>query len=125
MTLRIPTYLVSGNTSDEREAAIVSAIQRTFALNPSAINAVLIEGLPSQTVRLTSAQNTQVVRIAPACLCCDGNLIFRVHLNRLIQKKPAQLFISTATQSHLQQIRTFLSSDGYENKLKLMPTIAL
>jgi hypothetical protein len=61
----------------------------------------------------------RIARIAPGCPCCTGNLTMRVTLNRLLRHSPAQLYISLASASHLDQVRAFLSMQSYRPLLQL------
>lgn len=111
------TTLVTGATAAMREAAIAAAIS-----SPTD-TAIILEGLPSGTSPLdelaTDATGFQLVRIAPGCLCCTGNLTMRVTLNRMLRKKPSRLYIGLASAVHLPQIIAFLSDKPYEELLTL------
>lgn len=83
-------------------------------------HAVLLEGLPDgqgQLEALLAPQ--QLIRIAPGCLCCSGNLVMRVCINRLLRLKPARLFIALATTSHHPQLRAILQQAPYDQWLTL------
>ena len=56
-------------------------------------------------------------------MCCTGNLTLRVHLNRLLRHPPQVLYISLATDEHIEQLRTFLTAPPYANLLSLQPNI--
>lgn len=89
-----------------------------FSLPPA--HAVLLEGLPDgqgQLEALLAPQ--QLIRIAPGCLCCSGNLVMRVSINRLLRLKPARLFIALATTSHHPQLRSILQQAPYDQWLTL------
>jgi hypothetical protein len=66
-----------------------------------------------------------VLRIAPGCLCCTGNLVLRVTLNRLLRHPPAQLYISLANAEHVDLLRAMLSGAPYGDLLALEPDIAM
>nr|WP_229262649.1 GTPase [Duganella radicis] len=66
----------------------------------------------------------QVIRIAPGCLHCSGNLILRVTLNRVLRRPPAWLYISLASAEHLEQLRSWLSEAPYGALLDLQDDIA-
>jgi G3E family GTPase len=91
------------------------------ALRDPQVTAILLEGLPDGHTRLLdeAAPGLTVVRIAPGCICCSGNLPMRVHLNRLLRQKPQRLFLSIASTDHLAEIRRFLSAPPYEQMLVL------
>lgn len=112
------TTLVVGGRASDREAAIAAA------LNPQLDSAVILEGLSdghSVLADLTEsgASSANIIRIAPGCLCCAGNMILRVTLNRLLRHPPAQLFISLANAEHVGQLRAWLSEPPYQQLLAL------
>nr|WP_257620576.1 GTPase [Janthinobacterium sp. NKUCC08_JDC] len=114
--------LVSGGRAAEREAAIAQALQ------PGHATAVILEGLAdgnailadlAEEISPSSSFPLQLLRIAPGCLCCSGNLVLRVTLNRLLRHPPARLFISLADASHIEQLRTWLTASPYDVLLAL------
>ena len=118
MTTRLT--LVTGKTAASREAAIAEGF------NPRVSSAFILEGLSSGSGKLETlaeAADFPLVRVAPACLCCTGNLTLRVHLNRLLRHPPETLFISIANDEHIEQLRSFLTSPPYANLLSLEPSI--
>jgi len=120
----IPTTLVTGPGADAREAAIARAV----ALEASGIDtfhpAVILEGLPSGAAPLDAlADSLQVARIAPGCLCCTGNVVLRVTLNRLLRQRPGRIFIGVARSEHLDQLRSWLQAEPYDQLLRLTPDL--
>ncbi|HEV7814815.1 MAG TPA: GTPase [Janthinobacterium sp.] len=122
------TTLVVGGSAGGREAAIAAA------LVPGLASAAILEGLSDGNSALAdlaeltkggAAPAVQVMRIAPGCLCCAGNVILRVTLNRLLRHPPEQLFISLADASHLETLRLWLSSAPYDQLLDLGADIAV
>ncbi|OWW21968.1 GTPase [Noviherbaspirillum denitrificans] len=110
----IPATLVTGATPALREAAIRAAMTSTVD------TAIILEGIPDAQSGLDAdAPHLHIVRIAPGCVCCTGNLTMRVTLNRLLRGKPEQLYIGLATSAHLEQIRAFLTAPPYDNLLAL------
>ena len=106
------TTLVSGGNASTREAAIAAAIE------PNARTAILLEGLPDGKADPLAAWNSlQITRIAPGCLCCSGNLTMRVTLNRILRHPPQRLFISLASDAHLDRIQAFLTQPPYDKLL--------
>ena len=110
-----PLTLVSGGHASLREAAIAQA------LPPGQSTAVILEGLADgNSILADLAEHTappavlQLLRIAPGCLCCSGNLVLRVTLNRLLRHPPARLFISLADATHIEQLRTWLTASPYD-----------
>ncbi len=113
-----PLTLVSGGRAADREAAIA------HALRPRQATAVILEGLADGNSILADLAEhppspLQLLRIAPGCLCCSGNLVLRVTLNRLLRHPPAHLFISLADATHIEQLRTWLTASPYDVLLAL------
>lgn len=113
-----PLTLVSGGRAADREAAIA------HALRPRQATAVILEGLvDGNSILADLAEHPpsplQLLRIAPGCLCCSGNLVLRVTLNRLLRHPPAHLFISLADATHIEQLRTWLTASPYDVLLAL------
>jgi len=86
-------------------------------------SAVILEGMAASSTPLVSTSSLQVVRIAPGCLCCDGNLVLRVTLNRLLRQRPRRLYIGLARSEHLDQLRSWLQDAPYDQLLALNPDI--
>ena len=121
----IPTTLISGGSSGQRESAIADQLA---SLAPDSTLALILEGLPEALDPLAAtARNPRhrVARIAPGCPCCIGNLTMRVTLNRLLRRPPQYLFISLATSAHLPQVRAFLSAPPYDQYLTLTDDLAM
>jgi len=108
--------LVTGGRSAGRESAIAASL-------PSASTvALILEGMPDGGPSLDAViarTDVTIVRIAPGCVCCTGNLVMTVTLNRLLRRHPARLFISLASSTHLPQIRQFLTQAPYDALLTL------
>lgn len=114
-TLTITT-VVTGPTPGAREAAIHAEI----AAHPGLPTAIILEGLADANSPLADCgPHVTVVRIAPGCLCCAGNLVLRVSLNRLLRRPPARLLISLANAEHAGQLRGMLESAPYVGLLTL------
>jgi hypothetical protein len=121
----IPTTLVTGPTAAARENAIAAV------LPPGQPAAVILEGLADGNSPLVYDESDppprqpqpQVHRIAPGCLCCAGNLVLRVTLNRLLRRPPAQLFISLADATHVDSLRAMLETAPYDALLRLEPVL--
>jgi G3E family GTPase len=113
----LPTTLVTGARAIDRERAIAALLQ------PGVDTAVIIEGLADPNTPLANEDGNDphptLLRIAPGCLCCAGNLVLRVTLNRLLRRPPARLFISLADASHVGQLRALLSAQPYDSLLSL------
>ncbi|KQN75902.1 GTPase [Duganella sp. Leaf61] len=119
----VPTWLVTGPRAGARETAIAALLQQGV---PSAI---ILEGLSDGGSALVFEDSppkyaANVIRIAPGCLHCSGNLVLRVTLNRVLRRPPAQLYISLASAEHLALLREWLSGPPYDALLALQPDIA-
>ena len=114
--------LVTGASPASREAAIAAALDDPATPRSDAV-AIILEGLPSGSSPLQHSDKLLVSRIAPGCLCCAGNLVMRVTLNRLLRQRPARLFIGVADIAHLDQLRSWLSSPPYDQLLALTPDL--
>lgn len=124
----VPTWLVTGAAPGAREAAIAAHLQ------PGLATTVILEGLSDGNSALAgladqgqgsvASPGLQLLRIAPGCLHCSGNLVLRVTLNRVLRHAPARLYISLATASHLDQLRSWLSGAPYGSLLALQADIA-
>jgi hypothetical protein len=114
----IPTFttIVTGPTAGARE----QALHAVLAAQPAVATAVILEGLADANSPLADCgPPVTVVRIAPGCLCCAGNLVLRVSLNRLLRHAPARLLISLANAEHASQLRGMLESAPYVSLLTL------
>jgi len=110
--------LVFGRSAAAREQAVADALKE----GPPGTVSIILEGLPDGTDRLAAAAATMqatIVRIAPGCICCTGNLPMRVTLNRLLRARPERLFIGVADARHVDGIRAFLSQPPYDALLTL------
>lgn len=114
----IPTTIVTGPGAGRREAAIAASLDPA---EEEGATAVILEGLPDGTLLLEPSPTLLLARIAPGCLCCAGNLVMRVTLNRLLRQRPKRLFIGLASGEHLGQLRSWLSSAPYDQLLSLTP----
>ena len=113
---RLLVTLVTGSQATAREKAIAAALDTAVA------SAIIMEGLGSGVGYLESLAAeaaVPLIRIAPGCMCCTGNLTLRVHLNRILRHPPAHLFIGLANATHLEQIQTFLRTEPYDALLTL------
>ena len=109
--------LVTGAGAATREAAIAA---RLSDLHEDGMQAIILEGLASGLSPLDDLPPEQTVaRIAPGCLCCTGNLVLRVTLNRLLRQRPHRIFIGVADSEHLDQLRSWLQSEPYDPLLRL------
>lgn len=123
----VPTWLVTGPRAGARETAIAALLQ------PGVPSAIILEGLSDGGLALVCEDNREasppkyaanVIRIAPGCLHCSGNLVLRVTLNRVLRRPPARLYISLASAEHLELLREWLSAAPYDALLALQPDIA-
>lgn len=123
MSVPVPTTLVTGRRALDRETSIAARLAATPAPCAAGV-AVIIEGLADPNSPLADATSAQLLRIAPGCLCCAGNVVLRVTLNRLLRRPPAQLFISLADATHVGQLRAMLSAPPYDTLLSLCDDVA-
>jgi hypothetical protein len=130
MRAPVTTTLVTGPSAGAREQAIYGQLElsnshHSGAHSPSpSLQAVVIEGLASGTSPLDSLpEHILFARIAPGCLCCAGNLVLRVTLNRLLRQRPERLFIGVARSEHLDQLRSWLQAEPYDQLLRLTPDL--
>lgn len=123
----VPTWLVTGPRAGAREAAIAARLPKAGA------SVIILEGLSDggSALAFDAADGPfpydtlpQVLRIAPGCLHCSGNLILRVTLNRVLRRPPARLYLSLASAEHLEQLRSWLSEAPYGDLLELQDNIA-
>ena len=105
--------LVYGANQSQREDAIKTQI------NPALFTMALLEGGAVSNAPLDSLASIKVVRMAPGCPCCSGNLTMRVMLNRALKENPDLVFLSLANPLHLTAIRDFLQEDQYSGRLNL------
>jgi hypothetical protein len=123
----VPVTLVTGPTASAREAAIAAALDAAGpAPSPGAgpgFSAVILEGLASGSSPIPDLSSVRLVRLAPGCMCCTGNLVLRVTLNRLLRQGPERVFIGVASSEHLDQLRSWLQEAPYDQLLALNPNV--
>ena len=121
---RVTTTLVTGASAGAREQAIHDALMAPDLKHDGATSAVILEGLASGNSPLdTLPAHVLRARIAPGCLCCAGNLVLRVTLNRILRQRPEYLFIGVARSEHLDQLRSWLQAEPYDQLLRLTPNL--
>lgn len=115
---RVTTTLVTGASAHAREQAIAAELTDLRQTPPPAL---ILEGIAPGSSLLDTLDSSHVLmaRIAPGCLCCTGNLVLRVTLNRLLRQRPGRLFIGVARGEHLDQLRSWLQSTPYDQLLRL------
>jgi hypothetical protein len=124
MNAPVTTTLVTGPHARAREAAIATHLATHAADTHDDIPAVILEGLAPGASPLDALEGElKLARIAPGCLCCTGNLVLRVTLNRLLRQRPQRLFIGVARSEHLDQLRSWLQSEPYDQLLRLTPDL--
>lgn len=114
---QISATLVTGPSLDSRETCIANN------LPPGKRSAVILEGLPTGSTVLYPTHTLDVHRVAQACLCCTGNLVLRVTLNRILRSRPDKLFIGVADTAHLDQLRSWLQQPPYDQLLIVTPDL--
>lgn len=113
----IKATLVAGASPVARERAIGAG------LDPAIPTAVILEGIPSGNPILAPSPTLQLHRLAPGCLCCTGNLVLRVTLNRVLRTPVQRLYIGLANAAHLDQLRSWLMTTPYDQLLELGPDL--
>ena len=112
--------LVLGGSADDRERAIAAD------LPPGLACAAIIEGLPSGAAPLNDIPpevSLEVIRVAPGCPCCTGNLTMRVTLTRVLRRSPARLYLSLSDATHREQVLMFLQTPQYLDLLAIGPDL--
>lgn len=111
--------LVTGGSRNDRERAIAAAVPA------GEYCAAIIEGLASDDSPLDAlaSESIEVVRVAPGCPCCSGNLTVRVTLNRLLRRAPRHIYLSLSSSAHRAEILTFLQEPQYQARLTIGPDI--
>jgi hypothetical protein len=112
----IATTLVAGGSARARELAISSRLE-TPASGPGIPTAIILEGLPDGSPVIAAGERLSIARIAPGCLCCSGNLVLRVTLNRALRSAPQRLFIGLADVEHADRLRSWLQATPYDQLL--------
>ena len=121
--------LVHGGSGDKREAAIAAQFAASTASadgKASIKGAAIVEGLAggsSALQELEASAVMKVIRVAPGCPCCTGNLTMRITLNRALRDKPDWLYLSIADASHKDKVREFLQDAQYREHLALGPEL--
>jgi hypothetical protein len=117
---RVTTTLVTGPAAGAREQAIFDRLK----LSNLHVAGIILEGLASGNSPLDNLPaHVLFARIAPGCLCCAGNLVLRVTLNRMLRQRPDHLFIGVARSEHLDQLRSWLQAEPYDQLLRLTPDL--
>jgi G3E family GTPase len=125
----VAVTLVTGATARAREAAIAAIVANPHQIGAAQVSpgtdteAVILEGLADAQSSLVPSPSLLISRIAAGCLCCAGNLVLRVTLNRLLRQRPQRLFIGVARSEHLDQLRSWLQHAPYDQLLELMPDL--
>ena len=121
---RVAVTLVTGPSPHAREAAIAARLQHPRPAAPDAgPEAVILEGLADAQSPLLPSPSLLISRIAAGCLCCAGNLVLRVTLNRLLRQRPSRIYLGVARSEHLDQLRSWLQSAPYDQLLELTPEL--
>ncbi len=102
--------LVLGGSADDRERAIAADLPAGLAC------VAIIEGLPSGAAPLNELPpevSLDIIRVAPGCPCCTGNLTMRVTLNRALRRSPDRLYLSLSDATHREQVLLFREAPQY------------
>lgn len=132
MTGKTSVTLVTGGTVHAREVVIVAMVADSKTARASSGTqaiGIILEGIPDGNDAFAPLLDTlpslMVARIAPGCPCCMGNLTMRVTLNRILRVSPQHLYISLATDIHLDQVRGFLTQPPYDKLIKLVKDLPI
>jgi hypothetical protein len=121
---QVTTTVVTGPSAGAREQAIFDRLVLSNLHQSGAKSAIILEGIASGNSPLDSLPaHVLRARIAPGCLCCTGNLVLRVTLNRILRQRPEHLFIGVAGSEHLDQLRSWLQAEPYDQLLWLTPDL--
>ena len=118
----ISCTLVAGGSAVARQAAVIER------LDPAIPTAIIFEGIhPVHPAFADPARPSPLLTttIAPDCPCCGAGLVLRVTLDRMVNRRPQQLFICLANTEHLPHLQQFLGEPPYADRLSLTPVIAL
>lgn len=131
MASRALVTLVTGASPGARERAIHAMLVAgravagraagRVAADGGANTAIILEGLADAASPLAPDSHLTIARIAGGCLCCAGNLVLRVTLNRLLRQRPDRVLIGVGSSDHLDQLRSWLASSPYDQLLELTP----
>ncbi|MFZ6748772.1 GTPase [Undibacterium sp. Ren11W] len=108
--------LVSGGSYTERETWIAAALTHEL---PLLSMAAILEGLPDGQPLLLPDPLLSLYRIAPGCMCCIGNLVMRVTLNRILKNPPVRLYLGLANNQHINNLVYFLQQPPYNELVEL------
>lgn len=115
--------IVGGGTALAREATIAALIDT----QPTERTAVIIEGGIEPGSRLAQLPDTGTLAIriiAAGCPCCNNGLVMRVTLDRILQKRPALLYIALADEAHTRHLQQFLGESPYSSWVVLAPPVS-
>jgi len=121
MPARATVTLVTGASPAAREQAVFARL--SAPATEGGHTAVILEGLADASSPLEPHDRLSVARIAGGCLCCAGNLVLRVTLNRLLRHHPDRVLIGMANSDHLDQLRSWLAAPPYDQLLELAPDV--
>ena len=117
-------FLAAGGHYRQRQAAIAAR------LDPHIASAVIFEGVDPEAGTagvpgfFPAPSSTLItVSIAIGCPCCDGGLVMRVTLDRMLQRHPEQLYISLAHPAHLPHLQAYLETPPYKARVTLAPVL--
>ena len=93
--VRTPVRLVPADPAavGERALALASRAEKPVA--------VVVEGGDQL---LQAPAGVTLIQLAPACLCCVGELPLRVTLARLLRQKPSVIWVEVSSLVHREQL---------------------
>ena len=92
---RTPVWLVAA------DVAHIGHRSLTLTVQAEGRSAVIVEGGHE---RLQAPAGVTLVQLAPACLCCVGELPLRVALARLLRQRPSAIWVEVSSLVHREQL---------------------
>jgi G3E family GTPase len=70
---------------------------------------------------LQAPATVDLVRLAPGCVCCAGQVVLRVQLTRLLrQRRPREVLLLLATGAHREQVADMLRNGALGIELNVL-----
>ncbi len=92
---RTPVWLVRADPAD------IGARGLALAARAGGSAALIVEGGDRL---LQALAGVTLIQLAPACLCCVGELPLRVTLARLLRQKPSVIWVEVSSLAHREQL---------------------
>src|SRR5262245_48610242 len=120
----VPAFLLSGGTTEGRDAAIARLAEPVASGHPVA---VLRAGTGMFAGAATPFGQHVVVRRAPiGCLCCTAGVVFRVALLGLLHAtRPARLVVDLGPGDHVATLEKEMKGESLSRVLRLVGRLDL